>query len=447
MSLKFRVQAYAELWQRYKGIFAHYWKHRHELNGKLLNEHEAAFLPAALSLQEAPVSPAARLLAKTFMAMLAILILWSCLGKMDIVVNASGKVIPTGYTKTIASVDTASVRALYVTEGQHVKEGDVLIELDTSGSDAERDKAMGDRTTALLQAARARALIEAIDTGQAPDLPEDERVSPQAWDSARMQLDGQYRDLRAKLRRIQGDIERYRQALPLAARRAADYRALLKNNDVSRHAWLEKEQARIDLQGQLADATNQHEALIAETRRTAFEQLTEGTRAAAASQQDALRSDARSKLLKLTSPVEGTVQQLDVHTIGGVVAAAKPLMQIVPKDDRVLVEAFLENKDVGFVEVGQTAAVKIDTFEYTKYGTISGKVTTVSRDAIVDEKKGLIYSITITLDTTTMKVKGREVPLSPGMSANVEIKTGDRRIIEYVLSPVLQHKRESLNER
>jgi hemolysin D len=233
----------------------------------------------------------------------------------------------------------------------------------------------------------------------------------------------------------------------LAARRAADFKSLLKNHDVSRHAWLEKEQARIDLQGQLADAKNQHEALIAETRRTAFEQLTEGSRAAAASQQDALRSDARSKLLKLTSPVEGTVQQLDVHTIGGVVAAAKPLMQIVPKDDRVLVEAFLENKDIGFVEVGQIAAVKIDTFEYTKYGTISGKVTTVSRDAIVDEKKGLIYSITITLDTNTIAVKGKEVPLSPGMSANVEIKTGDRRIIEYVLSPVLQHKRESLNER
>jgi hemolysin D len=129
------------------------------------------------------------------------------------------------------------------------------------------------------------------------------------------------------------------------------------------------------------------------------------------------------------------------------VSAAKPLMQIVPKKKQIEVEAFLENKDIGFVQEGQTAEVKIDAFEYTKYGTVTGKVTSVSRDAIVDDKKGLIYSTEITLDKSTINVEGKEMPLSAGMSANVEIKTGDRRIIEYVLSPLMQHKRESMNER
>ena len=447
MSLKFRVQAYTELFHRYKTIFAHHWQHRHQLSGKLLAEHEAEFLPAALSLQAKPVSPAVRLLAKTLMALVAVLIAWSILGKIDIVVNAAGKVIPNGYTKTIASVDVASVRALYVEEGKQVKAGDVLIELDSSASDAERDKATGDHAMAFLQAARAKALIEAIDGGRSPHFPPIDHVPADKWQAEQLHLEGQYRDYVAKLNRIEGDIAHYREALPLATQRAADYKALLSDHDVSYHAWLEKEQGRVDLASQLSDAKNQRNALIAETRRIAYDQLTEGNKAAAAFQQDALRSDAHSKLLKLTAPVDGTVQQLDVHTVGGVVSAAKPLMQIVPIETRVEVEAFLENKDVGFVQEGHTAEVKIDAFEYTKYGTVTGKVTHVSRDAIADEKKGLIYSTKITLDKSTIAVEGKEMPLSAGMSVNVEIKTGERRIIEYVLSPLMQHKRESLNER
>jgi hemolysin D len=133
--------------------------------------------------------------------------------------------------------------------------------------------------------------------------------------------------------------------------------------------------------------------------------------------------------------------------VGGVVPAAQPLMLVVPKVDLVEVEAFMENKDIGFVEEGQRAEVKIDAFVYTKYGTASGRVTHVSRDAIQDDKKGLIYSVKVTLDKSSLAVDGKETPLSAGMSVNVEIKTGDRRIIEYVLSPLLQHHRESLHER
>jgi hemolysin D len=447
MSLKHRVEAFSELFSRYKTIFAHYWKHRHQLSGKVLAAHEAEFLPAALSLQEKPVSPVARLLAAVLIVLVAVLIAWSILGKIDIIVNASGKIIPSGYTKTIACVDVASVRALYVEEGQQVKAGDVLIELDTSASDAERDKATGDRTTALLQVARSKALITAIDSGQSPRLTRVDSVPENKWQAERMHLEAQYRDFVTKLKRIEGDIERYSEALQLATQRASDYKALLKDHDVSYHAWLEKEQARVDLAGQLADARNQHSALIAETRRTAYDQVNEGSKIAASSHQDAVRSGAHSKLLKLTAPVNGTVQQLDVHTVGGVVSAAKPLMQIVPKETRVEVEAFLENKDVGFVREGQSAEVKIDAYEYTKYGTVTGKVTHVSRDAIADEKKGLIYSTKIMLDKSKINVEGKDMPLSAGMSVNVEIKTGDRRIIEYVLSPLMRHKRESLNER
>jgi hemolysin D len=339
------------------------------------------------------------------------------------------------------------VRALYVEEGQQVKSGDVLIDLDSSASDADRDKATGERMMALLQVARAKALIDAIDRGQTPQFPVMASVPQDKWRTEQLHLEGQYRDYLAKLQRTEGDIARYGEALPLATQRAVDYKALLLDHDVSNHAWLEKEQARIDLAGQLTEARNQRSALIAETRRVAYDQLSEGSKTAAASQEDVLRLDAHSKLLKLTAPVNGTVQQLEVHTVGGVVSAAKPLMQIVPMATRVEVEAFLENKDVGFVHQGQGVEVKIDAFEYTKYGTVAGKVTHVSNDAIADEKKGLIYSTKIALDKSTIAVEGKDMPVSAGMSVNVEIKTGDRRIVEYVLSPLMRHQRESLIER
>ena len=447
MSIRHRFQAYRELLSRYTASFSHYWQHRHQLSGKFLNETEAEFMPAALSLQTKPVSPAPRLVARILMVLVVVLIAWSILGKIDIIVNATGKIVPSSRTKTIASVDVASVVKLHVVEGQQVKAGDLLIELDTSASDAEHDKAAGDRSLALLEVARSKALIAAIDTNSLPRLSAMAGIPADKWEAEQRHLEGQYRDFSAKLKRIDGDIARYAQELPLATQRAHDYKELLNNHDVSHHAWLEKEQARLDLEGQLADARNQRAALIAETKRTAHDAITEGTKLASSSHQDAIRSAAHSRLLKLVAPVDGTVQQLTVHTIGGVVPAAQPLMQIVPKEKAVEVEAFMENKDVGFVQEGQAAAVKIDAFEYTKYGTIPGKVTNVSRDAIQDEKKGLLYSTKITLAQSTILVNGRNMPLSAGMSVNVEIKTGDRRIIEYVLSPVLQHKQESLHER
>ena len=447
MSLKYRLQAYAGLLRHYRTLISYHWEHRHQLSGKLLNETEAEFLPAALSLQEKPVSPATRIIAKILTALVVALIAWSVFGRMDIIVNGQGKIIPSSRTKTIGSVDVASVVALHVEDGQEVKTGDVLIELDTSASDAERDKAQGDQVTASLQVARSKALIASVDSGTPPKLPKIPGLSSDKWQAEQWHLEIQYRDFRSKLTRIDADITRYSSQLPLATQRAHDYKDLLENHDVSYHAWLEKEQARLDLEGQLADAKSQRSGLITETKHTAYDALTDGSKLADESYQDAYRSEAHSKLLNLTSPVDGTVQELSVHTVGGVVPAAQPLMQIVPKESAVEVEAFIENKDVGFVQEGQTVAVKIDAFEYTKYGTIPGIVTHVSRDAIEDEKKNLVYSTKVTLDKSTITVNGHDMSLSAGMTVKVEIKTGDRRIIEYVLSPLLQHKRESLNER
>jgi hemolysin D len=323
----------------------------------------------------------------------------------------------------------------------------VLIELDASAPEAEHGKAMSNVIEATLQIARSKAMIEAVDTRNPPRLAPIDGVSAEKLQEAQHHLDGQYQDFMAKLQRLEGTINRHSLALPLVTQQAVDYKELARNHDVSLHAYLEKEQARVDLEGQLIEAKNQRTALIAETRRIAYDALAEGDKIVGAARQDALRTAAHSKLLRLTSPVDGTVQQLTVYTLGGVVPAAQPLMRIVPREDRIEVEAMLENKDIGFVEEGQVAAVKIDAFEYTKYGTVPARVVHVSRDAVKDEKRGLLYSVIIALDTSVISVKGHEMELSPGMTVKVDIKTGSRRVIEYVLSPLLQHAQESLNER
>lgn len=447
MSLRHRMESWADLLYRYAGVFAHFWKIRHSLKTDFFSKQEAEFLPAGLSLQETPDSTTLRWTGRILMGIVMFTLIWAVLGRVDVIVNAGGKIIPSSRTKTIGSIDVASVKALYVTEGQEVHAGDVLIELDSSSSDAERDKAINAVAQARLQVARSVAMMEAVEKMRAPQLHAVEGVTKAQWQAAKTQLDGQYLDFSAKLARLDGEIARYSEALPLAAQRAEDYQALMGDNTVSRHAWLEKEQARVDLQGQLADAKNQRSALIAQTRKEADAAMIEGQKIAEAGVQDQRRAGEHSRLLKLKTPVDGTVQQLTVHTVGGVVPAAQPLMQIVPKENVVEVEAFLENKDVGFVQVGQDAAVKIDAFDYTKYGTIPAKVRHVSQDAIQDEKKGLLYSTRVVLHKGTILVDGKTLPLSAGMSVNVEIKTGNRRVIEYVLSPLIRHQREVLHER
>lgn len=447
MSARHRMQAMLSLLGRYRDVCRFHWRARRRADGGLFTEQEAQFLPASLSLQEMPVSPSARLLAWVMMAMVAALLAWACVGRIDIVVNSAGKIIPGARTKIIASVDVASVKALHVDEGQAVREGQVLVELDASAFDAERDKAAGDQQTYLLQAARSRALLDAVAGLRKPQLPALPGVASGRRLAAQQYLDGQYLDFAAKVKKIDDDIQRYAQALPLAQQRADDYRELSRSHDVPYHAYLEKEQARIDLAGQLAEARNQRATLIAETSHGALDALTEANRLADGLMQDALRAASQSRLQVLRAPVNGTVQQLTVHTVGGVVPAAQALMSIVPSDAQLEIEAVLENKDVGFVREGQSAEVKIDAYEYTRYGTIPAHVVHLSHDAIADEKKTMTYLARVVLDRAWVLVDGKRMPLSPGMTVNVEIKTGSRRVVEYVLSPLLQHGRESFNER
>ena len=207
---------------------------------------------------------------------------------------------------------------------------------------------------------------------------------------------------------------------------------------------------------------------LAEYERGLFESLAKAEEKAAGLTQDVIKAEQRTSLQRLTAPIDGMVQQLAVHTIGGVVTPAQMLMLVVPTESRLEIEAMVSNRDIGFVEPGQDAAIKIDTFNFTRYGLLQGKVLSISQDAITrnkpmergneasagaeatsSEPKGqeLVYAARISIDRSQMEIENKRVNLSPGMAVTVEIKTGSRRIISYLLSPLARYKQESLRER
>ncbi|MET0210977.1 MAG: HlyD family type I secretion periplasmic adaptor subunit [Burkholderiaceae bacterium] len=447
MNIRHRLQAVTELFGRYWHVTRHAWKLQSATGTPDLKAHEAEFLPAALALQASPVSPAGRWVARILIAMFLIVLSWAVFSRVDIVTVGQGKIAVTGETKTISSTQVASVRALHVKENQRVRAGQLLIELDPGEVDSDFDKADGERQAAAVQAAAHRALIDALTTGRTPALGRVEGVSSERQRSGEQYLSDAWSEYTAKRARLEADYQRAAASLPIAVDRERDYEALARTRDVSQDAWLQKKLTRIDIEGQLAQTRSQQLELRANTRKAAEDRLTESTRIAQSAAQDVAKASTRQALMQLRSPVDGTIQQLTVHTIGAAVPAAQPLMQIVPLNDRVQFEATIENRDVGFVHEGQQVAVKIDAFDYTRYGTVTGRVSHVSRDAIHDEKRGLLYAVTVELEKPTLMVEGRAMPISAGMSGTVDIRTGSRRVIEYVLSPLVQHQQESLRER
>jgi hemolysin D len=474
-ALSLRLQAALDLLKRYAAVFGHVWKIRKDLDPPQRLPHEAAFLPAALELQETPVSPAPRIVGWLLIAFAFIALLWAGFGHIDVVAVAQGRIVPNAGSKLIQPIDTAAVKAIHVVDGQAVKAGQVLVELDATSAQADSVRTGNDLSTAKLQAARARGLLTALTDGRTPRLAPPAGIAVERIAQEQRLLDGQYAEYQARIARIDAEIARreaeYRstgevvrkleQTVPIARKRAEDYKGLVDKNFISKHGYLEKEQIRIEQEADLEtqksrlkelaaaidEAKGQRNSAVAETRRLALDTLNEAEQKATSFGQELVKADTRGKLMTLTAPVDGTVQQLAVRTVGGVVTEAQVLMVIVPQDDALEVEAFLENKDIGFVNAGQAAEVKVETFPFTRYGTIPASLVHVSRDAINDEKRGPIYSARARLQRATMQVEDKTVNLSAGMAVSLEVKTGKRRVIEYFLSPLLQRGSESLRER
>lgn len=437
-------------------------------------EHE--FLPAALEVQTAPPSPIGRVITWSIVILVALAIAWTCWGKMDIVVVAQGKVIPGDRVKTIQALEIGVVSTIHVREGQAVKAGEVLLALDATQTRADTERLQREQLDTDLELKRLAALAEADQTSVMP--PHLRLV--QGLDPAMMILQGkllesEWRERQAKLAALDQEsagrlaeraatetqVDKFENTLPLITRRAENLKRLSEQKLAPEQQYLELEQQRIETEGDLAsfrhqlaqlDATiaglaQQRKATLSEYARDIAQRQVEAQRKRDALDKELTKSGQRTKLQQLTAPVDGVVQQLAVHTVGGVVTPAQQLMVIVPIEDELEVEAFIANKDIGFVEADQVAEVKVEAFPFTKYGTLNGTLKQVSYDAVADEKQGLLFATRVGLENAVIRVEDKLIRLTPGMAVTVEVKTGTRRVIEYFLSPLMQYVDESVRER
>ena len=471
---------------RYRAVLRAAWTQRRELPDGHRTADELDFLPAALSLQDTPVHPAPRRLAWGMIVAFAIACLWSYFGQVDVVAVAQGRIIVSERTKPIQPLEAGVVKAVSVKDGDHVVAGQVLVELDSTMATADRANVHEQLASAASEEQRTAALRRALDSGT---LVFDQRylafvrsatfgpgqAKTNEGQADRAQLQSEWQDILAKLSKFDAESAR-RQAerstvletmakleatIPLAQARESDYRKLVEQGYVSGHATQDKTRERIELERDLA---TQH-ARLAETQSAMREadvaklayraetlRLLGDRHAQAATRRHQLEADAskagqRVRLTQLTAPVSGIVQQLAVHTAGAVVTEAQTLMIIVPDSAQLSAEVSVANQDIGFVDAGQVAQIKLETFPYTKYGTVPATVAIVTADAVMDDKKGFYYPATLTLGQKEILVDGKRLRLSPGMNVTAEIKTGQRRVIEYLLSPLVKAGSESLRER
>jgi hemolysin D len=462
---------------------------------KRLDKHELAFLPAALEIVETPPSPAGRTIAFSIIALFCLALVWAFFGRVDIVASATGKIIPTGHTKVIQPFETGVVRAIHVHDGQAVREGEVLIELDPTMNQAEAGHLESDLIAAELDVARLRAALSDGDVlanfdppGGAPralvatqrkflaDQAAEQRAKLAVLDRQRAQKDAERATIAATVDKIEA-------SLPVMQERVEMRKTLYDHSNGSKASYLELLQPFVEEQQELrvqktkiSEADSAIAAIVeerahtdAEYRRERFSELVEAERKARGLREDLVKAQHRTRLQELVAPVAGTVQQLSVHTIGGVVTPAQALLVVVPADSHLEIEAMVLNRDIGFVHAGQDAQIKIDTFNFSRYGLLHGTVLSVSPDAITHDKpqgksgnddasraenatsepKGheLVYAARVSLDHEEMQVDDRLINLSPGMAVTVEIKTGTRRIISYLLSPLAKYTHDSLRER
>jgi hemolysin D len=453
---------------------------------------EREFLPAALEIIETPASPVGRAIGGVVIAFFILALAWGILGRVDIVATMPGKIVPTGRIKVIQPLEIGVVHAIHVKDGDSVRAGQVLVELDPTANAAERDRLTSELLGVRLDVARLSAMTSGS-TDPAAQFSAPPGATPAQLALTRGLLESQIAGQNAKLAGLDRQaaqneanraavvaaIEKLTATLPLVRQRV-EMRKLLSDRQLgSRLAYLDAAQELVEgekelviqqkrlteAEAALAATAEQRHQTEAEQHRAILADLKEAEEKVAALEQERVKVEDRLRHQILTAPVEGVVQQLAVHTIGGVVTPAEAVMTIVPSGSHVEIEAAVLNGDIGFVRAGQPAAIKVNTFNFTRYGLLHGEVRSVSADAVgsvshpntardsavseepAAEGREPSFSARISMDRTQMQIEGRRVELRPGMAVTVEVDTGRRQVIDYLLSPLLRYRHESLRER
>lgn len=458
------------------------------------------FLPANLEILETPSSPKASLFLWVLCGMLFAALTWSWFARLDIHAVAKGKIQPSGRSKIVQPLDPGKIRTINVTNGMLVKAGDVVLELDPTDSEADRKTLAGQLEWLNAEIVRRTVSIEAVNTqNDTPEITFPPSVSDgvqsrersaffadlNQYIASRESLIAQRGQQDAMQQRLLGSIQSRENLLSSLKERVGMKESLVALQSGTRASVIDALQTMQNEQtnlaydkGQLLEAqagTIASERKIAQLKQEFVAKQTQEYLDSQRKRSDVLqalvKADAKEARTRLKSPIDGYVQQLLVTTVGQVVTTGQPLMVIVPTDGVLEVEALVENQDIAFIRLGQEAVIKVDSFPFTRYGSIKGSVKRVSPDAVdqrdagmtsetntqrngnantisgVSQVQNLVYPVTIELTDKSIFADGRDVPLGPGMTVTVEVKTGSRRVIDYLLAPLREISSNAARER
>jgi hemolysin D len=437
------------------------------------------FLPAALALQQTPASPLGRRFLWLLLVLLLLGLLWSIFGKVDIVVSAPGRIVPSGRVKVVQAPESGALAAIYVTDGERVEAGQALFALDQTFADADALGIARKLEDHALQMSWRRSYEEWLEAG-----PEQEVVfAPASLHSqagsrvsearnlytrhklevtaALQTLERQLAANEAERASLLAEQAKIRATLGVQLQRVGVFESLMERKFGARLQYLQllQEQAELEktlpvleakvrqLEQGAAGIQARMSATLNGKRKDNLLELARLGAEYAALQQEQRKARQRREKQVLLAPVAGTVHELAVHTVGAIVSPAQELLKIVPESAGLEVEALLRNRDIGFLREGQQAEVKVEAFNFTKYGLLDAKIVDIGNDAVQDKNMAWVFKVKLALVNEQLEVDGRMVGLSPGMAVTAEVVTGRRRLVEYFLSPLLRYTSESVRER
>jgi membrane fusion protein, hemolysin D len=450
-----------------------------------LSDAALAFAPGLLCIQESPPAPLPRALLYTVVALSAALIVWACIGKLDIIASADGRLVPRTYLKIVQPADGGIVKDILVHEGEHVRAGQVLIRMDPVDAEADAQRLRTQYALRTLQLRRIDAELgnRSLRVQVSDPLDLFKEVGAQLTERRQSYLDarGQAEE---QLRKAERDrdagralLEKLAKTHPLLESQAESYESLGKDGYVPQVTVGEKQRAYLEntqdlvaqratvegLEAAVREASQQLNQVTAKYRSDLQNERLEATGESRKLEQDLAKQAHHSMLLELTAPQAGIVKDIATHTVGTVVSAGTVLLSVVPEHEPLVAEVLVKNDDVGFVHPAQKVKVKLLAYPFQKYGMLDGWVSQVWPDAdepnqnsvgVVEQGKRERdpnalpgFKALIALERQELKPNGEALALVPGMQIVAEIREGRRTVLEYILSPVEKTLYEGGRER
>lgn len=423
------------------------------------------FKPLLIEIEDKPLNPLGRIILYLVLAIMVFGTAWLILAKVDVVVSAQGKIIPSGEIKILKPLESGVVSKIFVKESDRVKKGDILIQIDPTVTDAslsskQDDLAVIDSDIVLLEALinesnLSKDEINKLNSSQLNLYNSQRQILASTYESNKAKLNSAKLNIKANESEVNrlGLLLSKEEEAKIRLQKVLDLIAKKEYEEVSKNIINLKEQKDIALY-RLKESNKKLEEIIEENQKAIKTIKSSWIETSLNKEKEKRELGAQinailfsNKTQQIKSPVDGFVGKLLIHTEGGVVSPNDNLISIVPSDAPLIIKANVLNKDIGFLKLGQEVAVKIDTFSFQKYGLLHGNIIEISKDAIEDERLGLIYEIKIKPKSLDIKVEGEIKQLEIGMSVIVEVKTGKRRVIELFIYPIIKYMDEGLSVR